>query len=162
MFEQAFGYIQNLFLVQTRVVDQLQLDREKLYHLFEDVEASYHANVPYHNAVHATDVLQGVYYALRRPSEGFRLLDRLTPDETFSLVLAALGHDVNHMGRTNHFLRSSDHHLTKVNGDSPNESMHYRIFIQKVYKWVCFSTRSLLQNAKIFFVENFRRFCAGT
>merc|ERR1712130_342387 len=122
-------------LVQTRVIDQLQLDREKLYNLFEDVESSYHASVPYHNAVHATDVLQGVYYALRRPSEGFRLLDRLTPDETFSLVLAALGHDVNHMGRTNHFLRSSDHHLAKVNGDSPNESMHYRIFIQKVYKW---------------------------
>jgi len=67
---------------------------------------------------------------------GIRMLDRLTPDESLSIVLAAVGHDINHFGRTNHFLRSSNHRLAQLSSDSPNEAMHYRVFHQKILRWV--------------------------
>lgn len=54
------------FLAQTGLFDQLNLDRQKLFYLFQDVEDSYHSHIPYHNAIHATDVLQAVYHAINK------------------------------------------------------------------------------------------------
>lgn len=45
-----------------------------MHHFFQDLEKTYNEEVPYHNAIHATDVLQGVYFSLQR-GEGYVSFD---------------------------------------------------------------------------------------
>ena len=45
-----------------------------MHYFFQDLEKTYNEEVPYHNAIHATDVLQGVYFSLQR-GEGYVSFD---------------------------------------------------------------------------------------
>ena len=72
------------------------------------------------------------------------LKDRLTSEESFSLILAVLGHDIGHLGRTNHFLAMTKHEFYLENQDSPNEAMHFRLFTEKLLKWVRFLSAQAL------------------
>eukprot|EP00697_Spironema_sp_BW2_P015668 gnl/Spiro4/6612_TR3411_c0_g1_i1.p1 gnl/Spiro4/6612_TR3411_c0_g1~~gnl/Spiro4/6612_TR3411_c0_g1_i1.p1 ORF type:complete len:789 (-),score=101.72 gnl/Spiro4/6612_TR3411_c0_g1_i1:65-2404(-) len=67
------------------------------------IESSYHAN-PYHNAVHAADVLQGCYWfalALLRKYPHFPKFD------VFCLMVAAVIHDTDHPGVNSAFLSNT-------------------------------------------------------
>ena len=57
-------------------------------------------SVPYHNAVHATDVLATTYYILSCPS----LMNAFTALEIFALLTACIVHDIDHEGLTNNYL----------------------------------------------------------
>jgi len=67
---------------------------------------------------------------------GVPLKERLTSDETLSLILAVIGHDIGHLGKTNIFLEKTKHEFYLDNPDSPNEAMHFRLFSEKIHKWV--------------------------
>jgi len=81
---------------------------------------------PFHNFQHATDVLHGVSKMMRlTQSENF-----LTELEQFSLLVAALGHDIGHPGVNNGFLSEVGHELAlQYNDLSPLENMH----VSKLY-----------------------------
>ena len=51
---------------QGGLIERFNIDKYKLYNFLKDVEESYNAEVPYHNAKHATDILQAVYYSLNK------------------------------------------------------------------------------------------------
>lgn len=101
------------------------------------IRAIYHAPNPYHNYVHAIDVLQATYTFLlnlgvvpdwsfvrseipagkvwTRPSEhekpvcglGTRRARQvLRPQDVFTVLIAAMGHDVGHPGLSNAFMAS--------------------------------------------------------
>ncbi|XP_065639277.1 cGMP-inhibited 3',5'-cyclic phosphodiesterase 3A isoform X4 [Hydra vulgaris] len=98
---------------------------------FRALEAGYH-NIPYHNRIHAADVLHGVYYLTKHKIPGFTsnaAIDSLIKDdltlendiyeddysygymgnvmpelELMALYTAAAMHDFDHPGRTNAFL----------------------------------------------------------
>jgi len=132
------GFLGNLagyILVKTKLIENLKLDKFKLHYFFQDLEKTYNEEVPYHNAIHATDVLQGVYFSLQRDKEGEHLIDRLSPEESFALLIAAAGHDAGHLGKSNQFLRQCDHHFAQVDQDSPNEAMHFRVLHERIVKW---------------------------
>ena len=40
------------------------------------------------------------------------------------------------VGLTNHFLRESKHELALIDEEDPNESMHWRVFSDKLAQWV--------------------------
>ncbi|CAJ1961155.1 unnamed protein product [Cylindrotheca closterium] len=61
------------------------------------IEQGYQKNNPYHNHIHAADVLQTLHSMLQ--SESYRL----TKVQHFSLLLAAILHDVGHDGTNNDF-----------------------------------------------------------
>ena len=71
-------------------------------------------------------------------SSGTALKDLLTAEETLSLVLAVIGHDIGHIGRTNHFLTLTKHEFAMIDPESPNEAMHFRLFREKIIKWELF------------------------
>jgi hypothetical protein len=81
---------------------------------------------PFHNFSHATDVLHGVARMMRLVhSENF-----LTELEHFSLLIAAIGHDIGHPGVNNGFLSEVGHELAlQYNDLSPLENMH----VSKLY-----------------------------
>lgn len=50
-------------------------------------------STPYHNSTHGADVLHAIcYLALENPY----LKDKLTNNELFACIVAALGHDIDH------------------------------------------------------------------
>lgn len=95
----------------------------------------YHAPNPYHNYIHAIDVLQATYTFLldigvvppwsflrdlnpdtpawRRSDELVqnvgtrRAREVMRPQDVFALIVAAMGHDVGHPGLSNAFMVSS-------------------------------------------------------
>ncbi|CAG9320878.1 CHK1_3 [Blepharisma stoltei] len=74
---------------------------------FKNLENSYNKEIPYHNACHAADVLHSLLYFLTQSG----LLLSLSTLETFSAMIAALGHDAGHPGLTTRFLINSGHEL---------------------------------------------------
>ena len=80
-------------------------------------------DMPYHNATHAADVTQTMNYFLSRG--GLAAAAQLTKEMLLGSILAALVHDVGHIGVNNPFLISSGHELAiRYNDRSPMESMH--------------------------------------
>ena len=59
---------------QGGLIDRYNIDKYKLYHFLKDVQESYNADVPYHNAKHATDILQAAYYSLNKSKYCFLAL----------------------------------------------------------------------------------------
>eukprot|EP00741_Cyanophora_paradoxa_P015454 tig00020892_g14917.t1 len=92
---QAVG---TALLKAARVVDEMGVDRGRLRTFLERVEAGYRAT-PYHNRMHAAEVVQGLYFLLF--PGGLRPYVR-SADVLAALVAAAV-HDLDHTGRTNGF-----------------------------------------------------------
>eukprot|EP00933_Yihiella_yeosuensis_P029403 TRINITY_DN2304_c0_g2_i1.p1 TRINITY_DN2304_c0_g2~~TRINITY_DN2304_c0_g2_i1.p1 ORF type:complete len:1031 (-),score=168.06 TRINITY_DN2304_c0_g2_i1:368-3157(-) len=77
--------------------------------------------VPYHNFAHAVDVT----YTLHRVLQITCAEVYLSALERFGMLVAALAHDIGHMGVNNMFLIETAHELSlRYNDQSPLESMH--------------------------------------
>merc|ERR1719162_365298 len=84
------------------------------------VEKEYLPN-PFHNFYHAVDVMHMTVRIMRvTSSEAF-----LNELEQFSLLVAAVGHDIGHPGVNNGFLSEVGHELAlQYNDRAPLENMH--------------------------------------
>ena len=71
-----------------------------MQNFLEAVEAGYtkYKN-PYHNSVHAADVLQTIYHMLNNAG----LMSWLSSLEIFATFISAIIHDFEHTGTTNNF-----------------------------------------------------------
>jgi len=76
----------------------LKIPIEKLCDYLRVIENDYLDN-PYHNRVHAADVLQSLHTLIQMKGSAFEC----TEDELFAVLLAAAVHDVNHPGTNNSF-----------------------------------------------------------
>jgi len=87
---------------------------------FEVVMAAYQ-DQPYHNRMHAVDILHTCYRLLCLTAG-----ERWASDvEQYGLLIAAMCHDMGHMGKTNPFLVETGHDLAlRYNDASPLENMH--------------------------------------
>ena len=104
------------------VLSALPIDAAKFASFLQGVTSAYRPN-PYHNVHHATQVVH-VAWLLARSGVG---TDRkpLAPIDLLSLLVAALGHDVDHPGTNNTFLVQSGSPLAiYYNDDAVLESHH--------------------------------------
>jgi len=86
----------------------------------QSCEKEYKAN-PFHNFAHASDVVHGTAKIMRLAGSE-RFLSEL---DQFSLLVAAVGHDVGHPGVNNGFLLEvGDELAVRYNDKSPLENMH--------------------------------------
>jgi hypothetical protein len=98
------------------------------------MENGYQRNNPYHNSIHAADVLHSVNYFL-----GIRKLkSAIKPEHHFAALVAAIGHDYMHPGVTNAFLVATKNPLAlRYNDLSVLENFHAasvrEIFMQPEY-----------------------------
>ncbi|KAI9224409.1 hypothetical protein BC828DRAFT_373575 [Blastocladiella britannica] len=96
------------------------LDRSKVERFFISLESGYRAN-PYHNSIHAVDVMHGAYYFLTT----LGMADLLSVEERLACLLAAACHDVDHPGVTNAFLVETRSDLAvRYNDQSVLENHH--------------------------------------
>lgn len=84
-------------------LDGLDIPRDKLAAFLNAIEEGYIASNPFHNAVHATDVMFTLHYFLRRGL----LRDLIGSLDQFAALLAALVHDFAHPGVSNAFLTNT-------------------------------------------------------
>lgn len=76
------------------VESSLQVPLEQLCLYLRLVEDNYRKGNPYHNAIHAADVVQTLHSLIQMAGDELKTTD----DETFSALLAAVVHDVDHPG----------------------------------------------------------------
>lgn len=108
------------------------------------VRAAYNSFVLYHNFRHAIDVLQSLFYFLIKigilpqyPPESEDITTEggmasiLTPFDAFTLLIAAIGHDVGHPGVNNVFLVKLNAPLAQLYNDkSVLEAFHCAAYSQ--------------------------------
>ncbi|EAX83932.1 3'5'-cyclic nucleotide phosphodiesterase family protein [Trichomonas vaginalis G3] len=106
---------------------QLDIDFETFVRFLYKIRSLYN-DVPYHNWRHACDACQFVYFALlQKPIEHF-----IQPIDYFSLMTAAICHDVGHNGRSNDFHRQVNSKYAQESGSNqpPLEYHHQKITIE--------------------------------
>ncbi|XP_070988192.1 3',5'-cyclic-AMP phosphodiesterase 4B-like [Oncorhynchus clarkii lewisi] len=88
------------------------------------LEAHYHADVEYHNSLHAADVAQSTHILLATPA-----LDAVFTDlEILAAIFAAAIHDVDHPGVSNQFLINTNSELALMyNDESVLENHHLAV-----------------------------------
>eukprot|EP01043_Picozoa_sp_COSAG02_P069878 COSAG02_NODE_12156_length_1588_cov_1.356615_1_plen_493_part_01 len=108
MFEDL-GLLSEFEVLDTRMFD------------FADMVFSSYNEVPYHNAYHAFNVMQGCYVFCSTMNKGQSLLKA----EQFALMVSALGHDSGHDGVNNAFHVGYESEVATLYNDlSPLENMH--------------------------------------
>ncbi|XP_077185900.1 3',5'-cyclic-AMP phosphodiesterase 4A isoform X3 [Paroedura picta] len=88
------------------------------------LEDHYHADVAYHNSLHAADVMQSTHVLLSTPA-----LDAVFTDlEILAALFAAAIHDVDHPGVSNQFLINTNSELALMyNDESVLENHHLAV-----------------------------------
>jgi len=103
------------------ITDTLHVPREVVQAFLVATQAGY-LPTPFHNFSHAVYVLHGCVMCLRQCP---LLHELLSPVEKLALCIAALGHDIGHMGVQNGFLINSNDPLAlQYNDRSVLESYH--------------------------------------
>ncbi|KAL1407396.1 3',5'-cyclic-nucleotide phosphodiesterase [Vanrija albida] len=140
---------------------ELKVERDQVNRLLFAIRAIYHEPNPYHNYVHAIDVLQASYSFLvsigvappaeflidlkpgtvwRRSTEpasgsSARAREILRPQDVLAVALAAIGHDVGHPGLSNAFMKNAKVPLSVVYDDkSVLENMHCMLLVHLLRK----------------------------
>ena len=100
--------------------------------LLGHLEVGYHKNGnPYHNNLHATDVLQTTHWLISQTG----VKDRLSDLEIFALLFSAIIHDFDHTGTTNNFhVQSSSSLAIMYNDKAVLENHHVSSFFRFINK----------------------------
>eukprot|EP00298_Acanthocystis_sp_HF-20_P005512 c15658_g2_i1.p1 GENE.c15658_g2_i1~~c15658_g2_i1.p1 ORF type:complete len:480 (+),score=162.75 c15658_g2_i1:32-1471(+) len=107
----------------------LKIDRRKFSNFWRKIESGY-KDVPYHNSVHASDVLQELAWFLNTPT----IKKQLTPLEKCACLFAAGVHDHDHPGVNNDFLIKTNHELAfRYNDKSVLENHHASSSLQILF-----------------------------
>ena len=101
---------------------EIMLPIRKVCNYFRVIENDYYSDNPFHNEIHASDVLQSIHCLLQlSKSTTFQP----TKVECFTLLFSAAVHDVRHPGRNNIFQIKARTRLSYVyNNQSILENMH--------------------------------------
>ena len=109
-------------------------------------------HVPYHNNVHAADVVHSVHNMLNAP----QLANTFTPLELFATIISAACHDVDHPGMTNTFMQATWSPLAVLY----NNKVWAHQYHEQVHTRTCTPTSTLLPLTRLF-VFMWCSVCAG-
>ncbi|XP_039099207.1 cAMP-specific 3',5'-cyclic phosphodiesterase 4C [Hyaena hyaena] len=98
-----------------------QIPADTLVTYLLTLESHYHADVAYHNSLHAADVAQSTHVLLATPA----LEDVFTDLEVLAAVFASAIHDVDHPGVSNQFLINTNSELALMYNDASVLENHH-------------------------------------
>ncbi|GAW83421.1 3',5'-cyclic nucleotide phosphodiesterase [Plasmodium gonderi] len=106
------------------------IPNETLHSLLYEMKQGYN-NVPYHNCIHAAMVTEHCNILVNNLDTANILRD----NEMAAFLVAALGHDIGHFGRTNLFLKDSGNFLSVIYNDkSILENYHCSYLFHILFK----------------------------
>ena len=115
--------LMHILFARTDLCLTTNLDAARFGAFVKGIQAGYHAENPYHNATHATDVLQALHYFLG--TLGAEAYLSTTPVELAGAYIAAAIHDMDHPGVNNTFLINTQAKLAfRYNDRSVLENHH--------------------------------------
>ncbi|KAI8835262.1 hypothetical protein BJ741DRAFT_534115 [Chytriomyces cf. hyalinus JEL632] len=128
---RALFTLSHYLFLRNNLYNKFQIHTDTFLQFAAEIEAGYHADVPYHNSVHGADVLHGVNYFRNACANAIEFTDM----ELLILFTAAMIHDFNHPGRNNNFLvNTSDQLALLYNDRSILENHHvstaFRVLLQ--------------------------------
>ncbi|XP_059100281.1 cAMP-specific 3',5'-cyclic phosphodiesterase 4C isoform X2 [Peromyscus eremicus] len=112
----VFSVLQERGLLKT-----FQIPADTLLAYLLTLEGHYHADVAYHNSVHAADVVQSAHVLLGTPA----LQAVFTDLEVLAAVFACAIHDVDHPGVSNQFLINTNSELALMYNDASVLENHH-------------------------------------
>lgn len=119
---------------------KFNIDPVKLKNFVTEIEAGYEKN-PYHNSLHAADVLRTAHYFL---TVG-RCQSHMKPWELLGCIIASAIHDYGHPGVNNNFLITTQHEWAILyNDQSVLENRH----VAAAYKVLMEPECNILENVK--------------
>uniref|UniRef100_A0A7E4W9Q7 Phosphodiesterase n=1 Tax=Panagrellus redivivus TaxID=6233 RepID=A0A7E4W9Q7_PANRE len=137
---------------ETDLFNVFKLPYETFFTFFHALELGYW-DIPYHNRIHAADVLHACYYLTVHPVKPYYvsaanqkhkipISSYMSPLELMALFTAAAMHDYDHPGRTNAFLvASEDCKAILYNDRSVLENHHaaesWRLLCQPGNNFIC-------------------------
>ena len=102
--------------------DRFSIDNQTIRKFLSIVDHSYSKNNYYHNSLHAADVTASTLFLIQK---GLSRCGNLVDLDVFSLIFAAICHDIAHPGYNNSFLVATGHDLAiRYNDQSCLENMH--------------------------------------
>ena len=115
--------LMHILFARTDLCLTTNLDASRFAAFVKGVQAGYHADNPYHNATHATDVLQALHFFLG--TCGVEAYLSTTPIELVAAYIAAAVHDMDHPSVNNSFLVNTQAKLAfRYNDRSVLENHH--------------------------------------
>eukprot|EP00095_Tigriopus_kingsejongensis_P004170 maker-scaffold53_size449031-snap-gene-2.12 protein:Tk04170 transcript:maker-scaffold53_size449031-snap-gene-2.12-mRNA-1 annotation:"camp-specific 3 -cyclic isoform f-like isoform x2" len=127
----VFGYT---IFKDRDLMNQFQIPHKTVLAFFMNLEEHYLKDVPYHNSVHAADVLHSTNILLHSPA----LNGVFTPLEILGGLFAAAIHDVDHPGLTNQYLINTSSELALMyNDESVLENHHLAVAFKLVQNQDC-------------------------
>ncbi|KAF5406430.1 Phosphodiesterase, partial [Paragonimus heterotremus] len=115
------------------LIKRFSISEMNLVRYMNLVEENYH-NVPYHNRVHAADVVQSTHVLLNAQA----LTTVFTELEVLAILFACAVHDVDHPGLTNQYLINTNDQLAILYNDSSVlENHHLAIAFQLLTRPGC-------------------------
>ncbi|XP_019855180.1 PREDICTED: cAMP-specific 3',5'-cyclic phosphodiesterase 4C-like isoform X1 [Amphimedon queenslandica] len=103
---------------------EFKMSKTNFLNFMVAIENTYWKQNPYHNSIHAADVMQAVNYLLNATV----LENVFSPLEILAVLIAAAVHDVDHPGTTNQFLINSNDDLAIMyNDESILENHHLAV-----------------------------------
>eukprot|EP00818_Percolomonas_sp_WS_P011098 CAMPEP_0117435914 /NCGR_PEP_ID=MMETSP0759-20121206/733_1 /TAXON_ID=63605 /ORGANISM="Percolomonas cosmopolitus, Strain WS" /LENGTH=780 /DNA_ID=CAMNT_0005227489 /DNA_START=522 /DNA_END=2864 /DNA_ORIENTATION=+ len=94
------------------LLNKFRIDEKTLVNFLREIESGYHPN-PYHNSMHAADVLQVLHCIIYRGELGKSMND----EDIFAALLSAIIHDYDHPGLNNAFQVNSQSYLATLYND---------------------------------------------
>jgi hypothetical protein len=117
--------IGHALLHESGLASALKLEPDKISGFLKCLSSGYSFDNPYHNALHAADVAQGVFHFLYGGGGDGMLAPHLDSWRQLGALVATLVHDVGHFSLTNAFLIATGHDLALTYCEqSPLERMH--------------------------------------
>lgn len=109
--ETLLQFLKQMFIAWN--TENFMIDSAKLTSFLQEVKANYNDN-PYHCFRHAFDVTQTLFVLLYQVQDS---MDEFSQLEVISMMIAALCHDLGHVGKTNKYLVQTHHRLALVYND---------------------------------------------
>ncbi|GMH44924.1 hypothetical protein BSKO_12881 [Bryopsis sp. KO-2023] len=139
-------------LKKSGLISHFQLDEVKLSRFLRRIEEGYPEN-PYHNRLHACDVLQSLHMVMVKGGIFPKYADRLCQ---LAAYMAAILHDFEHGGLNNDYLvKSADVLALRYNDRSPLENHHLAGAFQVFRHPECFFMGKLSPSD----ISRFRQLC---
>ncbi|CEG48536.1 camp-specific 3-cyclic [Plasmopara halstedii] len=103
------------------------LDLSVVPEFLRHIQGRYDSSMPFHNATHAADVMHTLFMLLNSTNLG----EKISQHNQIGALLAAVMHDVEHVGLTNDYLIKTNHPIAqKYSSKAPMESKHMDLALQ--------------------------------
>jgi hypothetical protein len=98
--------------VKYDLLNKFNIPEDILINFLREVEAGYHPN-PYHNSMHAADVLQVLHFIIYKGG----LSTMMNDEDVLSAIISAIVHDLDHPGLNNAFQINTQSYLATLYND---------------------------------------------